>query len=172
MSRALAIPPALLALQSPAVRAALAPGAPGAPPKRARRATGRTVPVGASPAAAERCGGAIIVTIPGLRLVNGLNAREHWSARKRRASMERALVAAVLGTTRPPALPVVVTITRIGGRPMDEGDGLPASCKHLRDAVATWLGTGDAPSARVEWRYRQERGPWGVRITIERSEGT
>lgn len=98
--------------------------------------------------------------------VNPLNRREHHMARARRVQAERsatsgsALVALRgdgLMALRKMPKPIVVTLTRVGVRLMDS-DGVPAALKGVRDEVGVLLGTGDAPSAPVEWRYRQERG--------------
>ncbi len=37
-----------------------------------------------------------------------------------------------------------------------DGDAVPGVCKHVRDEVARWLGTGDAPRDPVRWSYGQE----------------
>jgi hypothetical protein len=61
----------------------------------------------------------------------------------------------------PPALPVVVTLTRIAPRRLDS-DNLQGGCKAARDEVAAWLGVDDA-DPRVEWRYEQSKA-LGVRV--------
>jgi hypothetical protein len=103
------------------------------------------------------------VQIP-LRTGRGLNGREHHFTRARRVKAERNAVAWFLNGKTRPALPVVVTMTRIspGTRPMDD-DQIPGALKACRDQVAQWLGVDDADS-RVTWRYAQRRGPWGVEV--------
>lgn len=110
-------------------------------------------------------------TLP-LRLVNALNAREHWAGKARRAKRERGITAAVLRARfgAPPPPPLVITLTRSGPRQMDS-DNLAASAKHVRDGIADWLGVDDGDPALV-WRYAQERGPYGVRIEVRREVGT
>ena len=132
-----------------------------APARRApRKAPQRAVaPVAALPP------GAVVVTIDGLRLVNPLNNRKHWRTVSKRGRDEKAAVALALRGRTPPALPVVVTIARVGRGTMD-GDGLQASAKHVRDSVAAWLGCDDG-DPRVTWLYEQTRGPVGVRLTAE-----
>lgn len=105
-----------------------------------------------------------------LRLVSGMNVREHWGARKRRAEEHRGVVKMRLQAAVKPyaTLPAVVTITRIAPRPLDD-DNLQASAKHVRDGVADAFGLDDR-NPRLAWNYAQERGRpkyYGVRIRIE-----
>lgn len=104
-----------------------------------------------------------------LRLVNGLNAREHWATRQKRAREQRSLVRYFLArhVAWPLRLPCSVAITRIGPGRMD-GDGLQASAKHVRDGVADALGVDDGGEL-VTWRYEQEkrgRGVYGVVVEV------
>lgn len=110
--------------------------------------------------------------------VRGPNEREHWHARARRVKQERAAVqGSALVQLKPDGLqalrhlakPLVVTFTRVGVRLLDD-DNLAGAIKGIRDEVAVLLGTGDAPSAPVQWVYRQERGEPSVRIEV-RSAG-
>lgn len=113
---------------------------------------------------------AITVTVP-IRTVNELNSHTHWRVRQKRAQEQHRVVGFhLLATGRPPALPVTVTLTRVSYGTCDEGDGLPATMKHVRDCVARWLGCGDSPRDPITWRYGQERGPikyFAVRIEID-----
>lgn len=104
------------------------------------------------------------VSIP-IRVVNGANAREHWSVRARRAKRERQ--AAYLLTPRFP-LPCVVTLTRVGKRSMD-GDGATIAMKHVRDGIADRLGVDDA-DPRVTWEYRQRTGDYAVEVELKEIE--
>lgn len=112
----------------------------------------------------------LTVTIPGLRLVSEANAHEHWRKRSARAKHQHRVVAAFLGPqSRVPAphpVPLVVTITRVGARQMDS-DNVVGSAKHVRDAVAAWLGRDDGPTCGVEWRVEQRKGPYAVEVRIE-----
>lgn len=114
---------------------------------------------------------AVVVECPGLRLRNPLNgSHRHWSGpaserKSQRAAVGWALVRAY-GSGPPPVLPCVVTITRVGPRALDD-DNLAASCKSVRDEVATWLRVDDR-SPSVTWAYRQERGPYAVRVEVTR----
>lgn len=105
-------------------------------------------------------------TVP-IRLESLANKREHWSARARRAKAHRrATWLAIAGAPKP--LPCVVTITRVGPRPLDT-DNLAISAKHCRDQIAAHLGVDDN-DPRVEWIYKQSKGGprvYEVRVMIE-----
>lgn len=105
-----------------------------------------------------------------LRLGSGLNAREHWRARARRVRAERDAVALYLAREKRPALPVRVELVRVAPSNGLDSDNLQGSLKACRDQVADWLGTDDR-DPRIAWVYAQERGAWGVRITISTVEG-
>ncbi len=106
------------------------------------------------------------------RAANESNQRD-WRARSRRTKDARAawleaLVRAGMLTWLPPAPmpPLTVTLTRLGGRKMDD-DGNVSSLKGLRDHAARWLGLDDGDD-RLTWRYGWEPGPLcGVRVRIE-----
>lgn len=70
--------------------------------------------------------------------------------------------------------PLIVTLTRISPGVLDD-DGVPSSCKSVRDGIADWLGINDRHRHIVEYRYQQERGKrgeYGVRVEVKtRSEG-
>jgi len=118
----------------------------------------------------------MITTYLPLHTVSGMNTREHWSKRKRRAAEHRGLACLVLKPklrAAPHPLPVQVTVTRIAPRALD-GDNLQAALKHVRDGVADALGVDDH-TALVEWVYRQQRGApreYGVAVTIEPAPGS
>jgi len=143
------------------------PVAPPAPGKRPGRGSGRPPTQGALLGAllgALDASAGVVVELPGLRLVNPLNQREHWRSVSTRGKREKAATAAALRGKAPPALPVVVTITRVSTGRLDS-DGCVASAKHVRDAVAAWLGCDDA-DPRIAWRVMQARGKAAVRITV------
>jgi hypothetical protein len=110
----------------------------------------------------------VSVPIPGLRLVSEANQREHWSRKAARVKHQRAIVTLVLrGTVAAQMMlvaPLVVTITRIGPRRLDD-DNATGSAKAVRDAIAAILGVDDRDD-RVCWRVDQARGPFGVQIAI------
>jgi hypothetical protein len=118
---------------------------------------------------ARKCRDEVLVRLP-MRLVNGLNAREHWGARKRRAASQRGPVALSM---RPHLLtlpaPWAIQITRIGPRRMDS-DGLAAACKHVRDGVADALGIDDGDE-RATWLYAQRTAKQGGDTWVIRGYG-
>lgn len=104
-----------------------------------------------------------------LRVVNTLNRREHWGPRSKRNAAHRAAVAMRLRLEPPPPLPVVVTLTRVAPKPFDS-DGLWASLKAVRDAIAAHYGVDDGPTeTRIQWHYAARRGEvrqYGVEIDV------
>lgn len=69
-------------------------------------------------------------------------------------------------------LPCLVTITRLGPRTLDD-DNLAGSAKAIRDSIAARLGVDDGDTARIQFRYAQEKSKaYGVRITLEPMEGS
>lgn len=103
-------------------------------------------------------------TLP-LHIQSAPNLREHWATKARRVKAERK-AALALSITLP--LPLVVTLTRIGPRPLDD-DNLIGGFKGLRDGIADRLGVADN-DPRVRWAYRQERGKpkqYAARVDVE-----
>lgn len=107
----------------------------------------------------------IEITVPGLHLVSEANAHEvHWH-RAKRAKQQHGVVGLVLRAHRPVAAPCEVRITRLAPGTLDT-DNLQGSAKHVRDAVALWLGVDDK-DPRVTWHVGQERTKhYGVRIAV------
>ena len=114
-----------------------------------------------------------------IRTSTGLNAREHWGTRNRRVKKEReithicfrAIWSQVLRASRP-VLPVDVLLTRMspGTRRIDS-DNLVGSLKAFRDQIAQEFGVDDGDEDLIRFHYAQEKGPWGVRVSIfEREE--
>lgn len=93
----------------------------------------------------------------------------HWAADAKRRKDHRTIVRWGLQPLERPALPVVVTLVRIGPRDLDT-DNLAGGFKSVRDEVAQWLGCGDSTRDPVTWVYQQqrgERGQYAARIKIE-----
>jgi hypothetical protein len=67
------------------------------------------------------------------------------------------------GVSRQPTVTLVVHRRRL----LPDHDNLVGGCKHLRDAIADWLGLDDA-DANVNWEYAQvaTAGPEGVAVAI------
>ena len=105
------------------------------------------------------------VTIP-LRLQSLANVRMHWRAMDRLKKSQKTIVGIyMLGKSLPP-LPVVVTMTRVGVRPLDS-DNLTSACKYVRDSIAKLYGVDDG-SDLYEWRCEQRIGKdYAVEIAIE-----
>lgn len=104
-----------------------------------------------------------MILVP-IKTARGLNAREHWRARSRRVKAEREATHLALIGERRPTLPCAVLITRIAPSNGLDDDNLAGACKGIRDQIAEWLGVDDKRSDLAQWKYAQERGPWGVRI--------
>ncbi len=108
---------------------------------------------------------AIEVSIP-VRTVSALNAREHWTKRAARVRKERETTGWMLKGKTAPALPCVVTMTRVGPSNGLDDDNLVSSCKGVRDAIAEWLGVDDK-SPLVIWKCAQRRAQgWAVAVSI------
>ena len=108
-----------------------------------------------------------------LRLPSAANLRENWRVRHRRVKAQRQLVAVYIGGKPAPALPVVVTLTRVAPRALDS-DNLQSAFKGIRDEVAKWLGFPDN-DPRIRWDYAQRKGGVGeyaVVVTVERTGAT
>lgn len=96
------------------------------------------------------------VTYP-CRTVSEANQREHWAPKAARAKAHRCAALLVTRTRLLCPLPIVVTLTRIAPRALDD-DNLRGALKATRDGVADAFGVDDR-DPRVEWRYEQRRGP-------------
>lgn len=168
---ALTLPASVRALQSAetlsAIDGAAAPAKPRrAPRKAAAPAKPRRVRVGVLVSSRVEADGAVVARCENLRVNNPNNNRRHWRPVAREARETKAAVHRALATKTPPAgSRWTVTMTREGRGVLDEECGLNASLKHVRDAVGEWLGTGDAPSAPVAWRYEQRRAK-GYAVTV------
>ena len=99
------------------------------------------------------------VTIPDLRLVSEANAHEHFWKRTKRANEQHSAVEAALKAwgPKPTTYPLLVIITRYAPAKLDS-DNLQGSAKHVRDAVAEWLGVDDKCDA-VLWFVAQVQQP-------------
>ena len=115
-------------------------------------------------------GPTLVVVIPGLRLVSEANAREHWRARAARTKTQKLTVGLVLHSlvAAPPSPPVDIVIVRTSPGTLDD-DNLQGSGKHVRDAVAKWIGIDDGRRAGFRCRVEQTsagRGVYSVTIRI------
>ena len=103
------------------------------------------------------------VTISPLWTVTETNGYKEGSryASRHRIKRQKQTVHEMLCYTLGAFPPVVcerwtILLTRIAPRRLDS-DNLQSALKHVRDAVATWLGIDDG-SDRLTWEYSQERG--------------
>lgn len=104
-----------------------------------------------------------------VRTVSEANLRTHWAVRHRRARDQRKCAwASMRRFGQAPEPPLVVTMTRLGGRKLDD-DNLRGALKAVRDGIADWLGIDDG-SDLVTWAYGQEpggRSATGVRVEVK-----
>lgn len=100
-------------------------------------------------------------TIP-IKLASLANLREHHMVRARRAKAQRQAACLMM---KPHPVPCVITITRVGPRPLDS-DNLAISAKHVRDGIADRLGVDDG-SPLLTWTYAQRKAKeYGVEIEV------
>ena len=138
--------------------------------------------------------GVVEVALP-IRTISEANARSHWAAKARRVASQRGPVALRLrgplapfrdamavsghaGAKRPargnlaPVIgmsetrQVAVTLTRVAPSNGLDDDNLRGALKAVRDGVADALGVDDR-DPRVEWKYAQKRGKYGVVVKVE-----
>jgi hypothetical protein len=110
------------------------------------------------PACLTSAGAGVTVTMP-LKLVPGMNVREHWRTRKRRVEREHDMVTCALeatGATAPP-LPVTLVIVRTGWCELDP-DNCAGACKGVVDSACAWLRVDDRnPGIHVHLAQRVTR---------------
>lgn len=109
------------------------------------------------------------ISIPTMRLSSPLNGSQgNWWKDAKERKKQRTIVAWCLRQQPLPSPPVVVTMTRIAPRELDD-DNLAGAFKSLRDETAKALGCGDSVRDPIQWRYAQRRdkpGVYGVEISI------
>ena len=99
-----------------------------------------------------------------IRLPSLANSRMHWRAMAALKQDQRWAAKCALRGKDIPTLPLIVTITRIGPRGLDD-DNLASACKYVRDQIAEAVGTDDG-SPLYTWRYEQRIGKYGVDVDI------
>ena len=102
-------------------------------------------------------------TVP-IELPSLTNERLHWRKMAKLKVFQKGTTTLFLRGVSVPTPPVIVTITRVGPRRLDD-DNLAAACKYVRDAIATHIGTDDG-SDLYTWRCEQRIGPYGVEVEI------
>ncbi len=103
-----------------------------------------------------------------IRLPSLANVRLHWRRLDRLKQEQRWWTTLSVTRAEIPPLPVVVTITRVGPRKLDD-DNLCSACKYIRDAIAQVIGTDDG-SPLYTWQYRQQIGEYRVDVEITSRE--
>lgn len=100
-----------------------------------------------------------------MKLGGGGNDRHgNWQMRHRIVGKQREAVGWLLKQFQRPPTPVVFTLTRIAPSAGLDDDNLAGSLKGVRDAIAVWMCVNDRKDDLVSYRYRNERGPYGLRI--------
>ncbi len=106
-------------------------------------------------------------TIP-IRLPSLLNTRMNWRAlsslKKKQKTATAVCIKKAKESARIPDIPLLVTITRVGPRKLDD-DNLSGSCKYVRDQIAAAVGVDDG-SSLYTWRYEQRIGKYSVEVEI------
>jgi len=112
----------------------------------------------------------IEVNLP-THLPSRANERLHWSKRQKRSRFQRDM--AYLCTREAlnhqdwPEIPLIVMLTRISPRPLDD-DNLRGAFKSIRDGIADVFQLDDSARSPITWRYAQLKGkPAQVTIEIE-----
>ena len=112
-----------------------------------------------------------VVEVP-IRTKTGLNSREHWGARSKRVERERKAThlffnRALLAHHPLPKRPWTITLIRVSPGQRADLDNVVGGLKGIRDQVAAELGFDDGDQRAATWIYDQEKGPCGVRISVE-----
>jgi hypothetical protein len=102
------------------------------------------------------------------------NNQRHWRGRlKRTKAADKAwiTVAAKYQLPKLPA-PLVVTMTRLAPQLCDDGDGVTAALKNLRDSIAEWHGRDDGDREAWTWDcdHQKKAGGYGVLVTVMRRD--
>lgn len=102
------------------------------------------------------------------------NSSEHWTVKAKRHRRQQFFVKKSLKPFQGQIfIPCRVTLTRLGGRALDEHDNLRMAFKYIVDEIADFLCPGQKKGRadddkRIEWCYAQEkRNILGIRIEIE-----
>lgn len=107
------------------------------------------------------------VNIP-IKLESLANTRLHWRRMVALKKEQRLAVKLSFHDVAIPPMPLLVVITRIGPRRLDD-DNLASACKYVRDAIAGLVGIDDG-SDQYTWRCEQRSGSYGVEVEITNRE--
>ena len=92
------------------------------------------------------------------------NVRMHWRAMDSLKKKQKLATKLCMRDVKLPAMPLLVTITRVGPRKLDD-DNLASACKYVRDEIAKAVGVDDG-SDLYTWMYAQRIGTYGVDVEI------
>lgn len=84
----------------------------------------------------------------------------------RKAEAKRLTDAAIPPVLGLMPLPVLVTLTRIGGTKRMDDDGLKTAMKFVRDRIAAALGVDDGDTEKVRFRVKQRSGYGKARVMV------
>ena len=99
-----------------------------------------------------------------IRLPSLANLRINWRRMSAIKKQQKTATMVCMTGKIIPALPLLVIITRIGPRALDD-DNLASACKYIRDQIATAIGVDDG-SDQYTWKYEQRIGIYGVDVEI------
>ena len=105
------------------------------------------------------------VTIP-MRLPSLANCRMHWRKLARLKREQATWVLVALNVLKLPKTPLVVTITRVGPKRLDD-DNLISSMKAVQDQVAKMVGVDDGSHLYTWVRRQRINKTYSVEIEIE-----
>lgn len=108
------------------------------------------------------------VIIP-IRISSPLNGSQgnFWKDAKERKKQRTAVAWSLRQCAPLPSPPVVVTMTRIAPRELDD-DNLAGAFKSIRDETASALGCGDSVRDPIQWVYKQVKAKgYAVEINIK-----
>lgn len=99
-----------------------------------------------------------------IKLPSLSNLRMHWTRFACLKRKQKVATRICIPVEEIPPPPLLITITRIGPRKLDD-DNLANACKYVRDQIATAVGIDDG-SDQYTWRYEQKTGRYGVDVEI------
>lgn len=111
-----------------------------------------------------------------LEVVSEANVKEHWvNSHKRHKNQHRMIKWFMSDISLYSDVPIVIKLTRLSSRKLDEHDNLPISFKYVVDAIADLINPGKKAgraddSEFIEWKYSQEKGQKGIRIELYKKE--
>jgi hypothetical protein len=120
----------------------------------------------------------VLIVLP-IRTVSESNQHTHWLPRARRAKAQRreAYLLCRHALALAPPLPLLITLTRIAPRSLDQGN-LEVSFKAVQDGIADWMagapGKGQDRQSGLVWAYAQRKGAprtYAVYVEISLLEG-